>query len=332
MALISVIIPVYNEESFIVECLHSVYSQDYPIEEIEIIIVDGNSSDKTVDIIREKFPEVILLHNSRKIVPVSMNIGIKKATGDYIIRLDAHCKYPVNYLSRLVQAIQYYGADNVGAICRTLPANNTKKAQAIAIALSSRFGMGNSSFRVGVDKVKEVDTVPFGCFPRTLFERIGFYDEELIRNQDDELNGRIIKNGGKIILLPDLIVDYYGRDSIKKVYKMFYQYGLFKPLGNQKLGKAMSVRQFVPLLFSFGLILGGLISFFSIIFLNIYLFVILFYLLVDILSSVMYAKSVKVCLYLFILFPIIHFIYGWGYIHGIVKILSHSSFSAKINR
>lgn len=329
---ISIIVPVYNEKRFIKECLCSIYAQDYPSNKIEVIVVDGHSTDNTVQIIRNNFPKVIVLYNPDKIVPVSMNLGIKQAKGDYIIRLDAHCKYPTNYVSRLIEAILFYRADNVGAVCRTLPANDSAKAKAISTALCSKFGMGDSSFRVGADKVKEVDTVPFGCFPRDLFDRIGYYDEELIRNQDDELNGRIIKNGGKIYLLPDLVVDYYSRDSIRKVYRMFYQYGLFKPLGNKKIGRPTTWRQFVPLLFVLSLIFGGVVSVFSFTFLIIYFTGIGVYLLADILSSYLYVKSVKEFLYLTIIFPVIHFAYGWGYVRGLIKIAFNRSFTAKINR
>lgn len=329
---VSVVIPVYNEEFFIENCLDSILVQDYPIKSLEIIVVNGNSSDRTKQIINERYPKVIVLDNPDKIVPISMNIGIKQSKGDYIVRLDAHTLYPKNYISTLIAEIQRLNADNVGAICRTLPANDTFIAQAIAIALGTKFGMGNSGFRVGVREVKEVDTVPFGCFPRSVFEKIGYYDEELIRNQDDELNGRIIKNGGKIFLLPNLIVDYYGRDSLKKVFKMFYQYGLFKPLGNKKLGRPATLRQFAPLLFVSGILVGFPISIHSSLFRLIYLIGIAIYVILCIIFSILNSPSIKIMFSLLTVYPTIHFAYGWGYIVGIYKIIFNRPFVALTNR
>lgn len=332
MKQVTIIIPAYNEEKFIADCLQSVYNQDYPKDKMEVIVVDGHSTDKTAEIVRREFPEVILLENPDKIVPISMNMGIKQAKGDYIVRLDAHSKYPSNYLSRLINAIQLYKADNVGALCKTLPADEKNKSRSIAKAMSCKFGMGNSAYRVGITECKEVDTVPFGCFPRDLFDRIGYFDEELIRNQDDEFNARIIKNGGKIYLLPDLEIEYYARDSIKKVSKMFFQYGLFKPLVNKKLGKPATFRQFMPPVFVLGLLFGLFFCLLWSWFKYLYLFGISLYILLDIAASIKEAESFQEFLYLLIIFPIIHFSYGWGYLLGILKILFKRPFITKTNR
>jgi len=330
--MISIIIPAYNEEKFIADCLQSVYNQDYPKDKMEVIVVDGHSTDKTAEIVRREFPEVILLDNPDKIVPISMNMGIKQAKGDYIVRLDAHSKYPTNYLTRLLDAIQLYKADNVGGLWKTLPADDKVKSHAIAKAMSCKFGMGNSAYRVGISDCKEVDTVPFGCFPRDLFDRIGYFDEELIRNQDDEFNARIIKNGGKIYLLPDLEIEYFARDSIKKISKMFYQYGLFKPLVNKKLGKPATFRQFMPPTFVLGLLLGFVFCLVWSWFKYLYSFGISLYIFLDIAASIKEAKSFQEFLYLLIIFPLIHFSYGWGYLCGIFKILFKRSFVVETNR
>lgn len=332
MKQVTIIIPAYNEEKFIADCLQSVYNQDYPKDKMEVIVVDGHSTDKTAEIVRREFPEVILLDNPDKIVPISMNMGIKQAKGDYIVRLDAHAEYPFDYLSRLINAIQLYKADNVGALFKTLPADEKNKSISIAKAMSCKFGMGNSAHRVGITECKEVDTVPYGCFPRNLFDRIGYFDEELIRNQDDEFNARIIKNGGKIYLLPDLEIEYYARDSIKKVSKMFFQYGLFKPLVNKKIGKPTSFRQFMPPAFVLGLLLGFFFCLLWPWFNYLYLFGISLYILLDIAASIKEAKSFQEFLYLLVIFPVIHFSYGWGYLRGILKILFKCSFAAEINR
>lgn len=334
--MLSVIMPIYNEEKYIAKCLDSILEQDYPKEDMELLLCDGMSRDKTREIIIEyqkKYPWIQLLDNPKKIAPCAMNVGINASKGDVIIRLDAHVTYPDNYFSLLVKKLnELPDAENVGAICNTLPVNDTLVAQSIAAVLSSSFGMGNSHFRVGATEMMEVDTVPFGCFHRALFDRIGYFDEELIRNQDDEFNGRIIKNGGKIYLLPQLVIDYYARDKVSKVYKMFYQYGLFKPLVNKKLGSPATVRQFFPLLFVLGLLLGPFMGFVSKWFLMAYAGVILLYFCLATYFSLKDSKNPKLILLQDWTYFVVHFAYGWGYLRGLVKLLLKRPFVVKVNR
>ena len=333
MKMISIVIPAYNEERFIEDCLNSVYQQDYPKEQLEVIVVDGNSQDRTAEIVREKFPQVKLLHNPRKIVPISMNIGIKAAQGTYIIRLDVHCVYPNDYFSRLVAfMVAHPEADNVGGVCKTLPANETSRAKAIATALSSKFGMGNSEFRIGAKEIKEVDTVPFGCYRREVFDKIGGYDEELTRNQDNELNSRLKQHGGRIFLLPDLLIDYYARPTLKKCGRMFYQYGLFNPLVDKKLGQFTSLRRMVPLFFVLYLILFVVLSVLIPKLTLWFAIPLLLYLLIDIAASLQHMAKPKVALWLLCVYPTIHINYGLGYIDGILRLLFNRSFVAEANR
>ena len=333
--MLSVICPIYNEEKYIAKCIDSILAQDYPKDDLEVIFVDGMSSDRTREIVAEysaKYPFIRLIDNPDRIVPPAMNIGIKVSVGDIIVRLDAHAVFPQNYLSELVKNLHELDADNVGGVCRTLPINDTPVCRSIAYVLSSSFGMGNSHFRIGADTIKEVDTVPFGCFKRELFERVGYFDEELTRNQDDEFNGRIIKNGGKIFLLPDLVIDYFARDTVAKVYKMFYQYGLFKPLVNKKLGQPATIRQFFPLLFVLGLILGPLTFLISSAFIWLYLGVLLVYLTLAAVFSSKESRSLKEVLIKIWVYFVVHFAYGWGYINGIIKLIFKIPFNVKSNR
>ena len=337
--MLSVICPIYNEEKYIAQFLDSLLLQDYPKDDMEILLVDGMSKDRTREIVAcytAKYPFIRLIDNPDKIVPYAMNRGINGAKGDIIIRLDAHAEYPGNYFSELVEQLNILeGAENVGGVCITLPCDGTSKSIAIAECLNHKFGMGNSYFRVGSNEVKSVDTVPFGCFRRSLFDRIGMYDLELVRNQDDELNGRIIKHGGKIYLLPQLEVKYFARDKVAKIWKMFYQYGLYKPLVNKKLGAPATLRQFVPLLFVMGLFLGFMLSILSKSFFWMYLGILLFYLLIG--FSVGFGKARKwrrdsVAFWMPTVFFVIHFAYGWGYLSGIMKLLFHLPFNAESNR
>ena len=332
--MLSVICPIYNEEKHIQACIQTVVAQDYPKDDLEVLFVDGRSSDRTRDIIEEfsrQYPFIRLLDNPERIVPCGLNIGIRAAQGDIILRLDAHAKYPTDYFSLLVKRLQETDADNVGGVCRTLPASDTPVCRAIANAMSSPFGMGNSHFRIGTDKEMWVDTVPFGCFRREIFDKIGLFDEELVRNQDDEFNGRIIGNGGIILLLPQVVIDYFARDSVRKTAKMFYQYGLFKPLVNKKLGKPTTLRQFFPPLFFAGVIAGGLLSLLFPIIRWIYFAVLILYILAGIYFGLKLPCRWPDILWMPIVFATIHLSYGCGYWVGFFKLMTNSGFSVQSN-
>lgn len=334
--MLSVIVPIYQEEKYIAKCIDSMLSQDYPKDDLEIILVDGMSKDRTREIVATytaKYPFIRMIDNPERIAPCAMNRGIKEAKGDVIMRLDAHVYYPKNYFSLLVEKLnELPGAENVGALCNTLPVNDSITARSIAAVLSSSFGMGNSHFRVGADKEMEVDTVPFGCFHKSIFDKVGLYDEELVRNQDDELNARIIKAGGKIYLIPQLVCEYYARDTAKKVYKMFYQYGVFKPLVNKKLGSPATVRQFFPLFFVMGLLVGSVVCLLLPVLWWAYFAVIMLWFILATSFSLKDSKSLKRILIQNWIYFVVHFGYGWGYIVGIYKILFHRPFVVQVNR
>lgn len=333
--MLTVICPIYNEEQYIVECMESILRQNYPKDELEVIFVDGMSTDGTRTLVADyaaKYPFIHLLDNPKRIVPTALNTAIRVAKGDLVARIDAHAKYPDNYLSVLARKLQTLEADNVGGVCRTLPAKETPLCQAIAAALSSPFGMGNSYFRIGADHDRQVDTVPFGFFRRSLFDRIGMFDEELIRNQDDEFNGRIIREGGKIFLVPEVVIDYFARDTIGKVSRMFYQYGLFKPLVNSKLGNPATVRQFFPLAFVLALIVGAGLCFVHRFFRWLYIAMLGLYLLLALWFGKKLAKNWRVLLWMPIVFFVVHISYGWGYLRGLCKLVAKRGFQAQANR
>jgi len=271
------------------------------------------------------------LDNPQRIVPTGLNIGIRAAQGDVILRLDAHAKYPTDYFSVLVNKLRKSNADNVGGVCHTLPAKDTPECRAIAHAMSSPFGMGNSHFRIGTDHEMWVDTVPFGCFRREIFDKVGLFDEELVRNQDDEFNGRIILNGGRILLLPQVSVDYFARDSVRKTAKMFYQYGLFKPLVNKKLQKPTTLRQFFPPLFFAGIIIGGLLSLFFPVIRWLYFGVLILYVLAGLFFGLNIQSRWPDILWMPIIFATIHLSYGCGYWIGAFKLLFHKEITAQSN-
>jgi len=320
---VSVIVPCRNEEKYIGQLLDNILEQDYPRPLMEVFVVDGQSTDKTPSIIKgycDKHSFIHFLENPEKVVPHALNSAITKSSGEIIIRLDAHAIYPGHYISQLVEAITKYQCDNVGGIWETIPAIDTCQALAIALASAHPFGIGNAYYRIGVKQPREVDTVPFGCFRRELFNKLGLFDEELVRNQDDEFNARIINSGGKIMLLPDLIIRYFARDTLTKVSSMFYQYGFFKPLVNLKLGKPATWRQFAPPFFVLFLSVTFLFAMVNRISLWLFLPALSVYLVTNLVVSwvaSMKQRKSKWCFgWLVISFVVIHFSYGWGYIRG----------------
>lgn len=337
---ISIICPIYNEEKYIEKCINSILAQDYPQEKMELLLIDGMSTDHTREIINKiiaQYSFISLHDNIRRIAPAALNYGIKIAKGEVIIRIDAHSTYPTNYVSTLVDKLFELNADNVGGLCKTLPTSNTSQSKAVAIVSSHRFGVGNALFRVGVNTITKTDTVPFGCFRADLFKRIGCYKEHLLRSEDDELNARITNNGGSIYLIPDLEINYYARDTISKMAKMFYQYGLFKPLANKELGKPATIRQFFPLAFLLGIVFGGVLSLFFRPIMCIYCTVLLVYLLLVLCFSAQSSikhKDLKLLIIMPITFLAIHLSYGWGYLMGIIKfiLLGKTELNVKVNR
>ena len=225
---LSVICPIYNEEKYIGQFLDSLLKQDYPKDDLEILLVDGMSKDKTRDIVAgytAQYPFIRLIDNPDKIVPYAMNRGIEAAKGNVIMRLDAHASYQPDYFSVLVSGLKRLHADNVGTVCKTDVLNKTPKTLAIREVLGNKFGVGNSTFRTGIDREQEVETVPFGCWPREVFEKYGKYDVRLVRNQDIELNKRIIRGGGKIYILPDTYCTYLARETWRALAKNNYGNG-----------------------------------------------------------------------------------------------------------
>jgi glycosyltransferase involved in cell wall biosynthesis len=263
LPVVSVVVPCRNEARHIGDCLRSIVAGDYPPDRLEVLVVDGSSDDGTRDVVADmarRHPSIRLLDNPRRATPAGLNAALRAARGDVIARMDAHVVYPPDYLGRLVAALAESGADNVGGIVRTLPDGEGSAARAIALALSHPFGVGNSYFRIGTPSRRWVDTVPFGCYRREVFQRIGPFDEELIRGQDEELNYRLLRAGGRILLIPEVVSLYFARGTIGKVARMYYQYGYFKPIVARKVGRVMTVRQVVPAALVAGLAASGALA------------------------------------------------------------------------
>ena len=324
--MLSVIVPIYNEEKYIAKCLDSILEQDYPKEDMELLLCDGMSKDRTREIIAEyqkKHSWIQLLDNPDRIAPCAMNVGIKAAKGDAIMRLDAHASYENNYFSSLVKALDEYGADNVGAVCRTDVLNKTPKTLAIREVLSNKFGVGNSTFRIGIKGVQKVETVPFGCWKREVFDKYGMYDTRLVRNQDIELNKRIIRGGGKIIIIPDTYCTYLARETYKALAKNNFGNGKWNILTvfYTREIKSLSIRHFVPLCFVLGQILPLIAGIFWHPALWLSLAVTLMYIIALGTVSLKLAITKKLnFFYLLISFIVLHVSYGFGSLVALLKL------------
>jgi len=320
---VSVIMPCRQEEKYIARALASILANDYPEERLEVLVIDGMSTDGTRGIVAglaREHPFIKLLDNPGKITPAALNVGIAQARGEIIIRVDAHSTYPPDYLSSLVAWQEATGADNVGGVWRLVPGSDTPMARAIAIGMAHPFGVGNAYYRIGAASPRWVDTVPFGCYPREVFTRIGVFDEEHVRTEDDEFNYRLRKSGGRSLLVPEIVIDYYARENLSKIWRMYYYYGYFKPLVARKLGLVLGWRHAMPALLvmtlALSLLLGrwlpglGALGFLAL----------AAYLVADLTFAWQAGRrqglAVTACLAL--VFPTLHFSYGLGFLKGLL--------------
>lgn len=323
---LSVICPIYNEEKYIGQFLDSLLLQDYPKDDLEILLVDGMSKDKTREIVANyiaQYPFIRLIDNPDKIVPCAMNRGIDAAKGDVIMRLDAHASYQPDYFSVLVNGLKRLHADNVGTVCKTDVLNKTPKTLAIREVLGNKFGVGNSTFRTGIDHEQKVETVPFGCWPKEVFEKYGKYDVRLVRNQDIELNKRILRGGGKIYILPDTYCTYLARETWKALAKNNYGNGKWNILTvyYTKLFSSLSIRHFIPLLFVLSLIVPLLLGLLWWPFALLSAASLLAYTgLLSFISAKLAVQKHLNFFYLLATFFVLHLSYGWGSLMGILKL------------
>ena len=324
---VSIIIPCRNEEKFIGKCLNSIINNDYSKESLEILVIDGMSEDKTKEIV-EKYTKqylyIKILENPNKFTPFGLNIGVKNARGDIIIRMDAHSTYEKDYISKCIKYLNQYNADNVGGIWKIMPRTHTLINKAIVFASSSIFGAGDAYYRRGYSRgPKWVDTVFGGCYKKEVFEKIGLFNENLIRSQDMEFNLRLKRAGGKILLVPDIISYYYPKSNLKDFFRHNFSDGIWSTYPLKFEVRIFSWRHLVPLFFVSGLILSLFFSFFfwqarlffDLIF-GSYVFLSLFFSV-----KISFKKGFQYLFLMPIVFATRHFGYGLGSIWGIVKLL-----------
>ena len=265
MIKVSVIIPCFNEQDTIQKLLDAIYSQSYPLIDIEVIIADGLSTDNTRDVIN-KFIfnhanlSIKIVDNNKRIIPSGLNRAIESALGEYIVRMDAHSIPNKEYIEKCVNGLESGLGDNIGGIWKIQPGDDTWIAKSIAKAASHPLGVGDALYRIG-GTAQEVDTVPFGAFRRELMDKIGMFDETLLTNEDYEFNTRLRQSGGRVWMDPTIQSIYFARSNYKELAQQYWRYGYWKAQMLRRYPKTLRLRQLIPPLFVFSLICLGLVSF-----------------------------------------------------------------------
>lgn len=320
---VAIIIPTLNEEKFLSRCLESVIAQSYPFEEMDVMVVDGGSKDNTkkiVDDYHQRYNNIRLIENPGKIQSIAFNIGVKNSSAPYIVRLDAHALYKPYYIEGCVKGLKDNPKrGNVGGQWDIQPQNDSLWATTNAILNYSKFGIGGATYRIGAE-AGNVDTVPFGAFPRKMIEEIGGMRDDLPRGEDNEFNSRIKKAGYDIYFDPQIECIYYARPTLRASCKQMFANG--ESIGHLFYvdRDSIGIRHLVPLLFVLGIIVGGLCS----IFFNPFFYALLaglsLYCVCDLIASVFATKGHgwKFFFPLFIIFFCVHVSYGFGTIKGLL--------------
>lgn len=320
---VAIVIPVLNEERYLDKCLTTVREQTYPFKQMDIMVLDGGSTDDTRIIVNKwhnQYNNVRLINNPGRIQSVAFNLGVANSNAPYIIRLDAHALYNNDYIEKCIADLKEdCNRGNVGGRCVILPYDNSLWANTNAILNYSRFGIGGSAFRVGVTP-QNVDSVPFGAFPRPVIEKVGGMKEYLRRGEDNEINSRIRKAGYNVYFNPEIVSSYYARPTLKASCQQMFANG--ESIGHLFYvdKESIGLRHMVPLLFVVGIIVGVIAS---VIYRPIgYLLGagLSLYFICDIIASIVASKKHgwKYCLPLFVLFFCVHVSYGLGTIKGLV--------------
>jgi GT2 family glycosyltransferase len=324
---VTVVVPCRNEEKHIGRCLESILENDYPKEQLEILVLDGMSEDRTQEIVAgysERYPMIRLVENPEKHIPAAMNLGIQKARGETIIKMDAHSTFQQKHISMCVAYQGKYGAENVGGICKMTPGADTATARAIVLGLGHRFGSGNAYVKVGVEKPTWSDTAAFGCFKKDLFERIGMYDEKLLSSSDLDLNQRIQAAGGGILVVPDVIINYVADANLRGFRRHVFADGVWISYV-MKFGKmAWSWRHWVPAVFVLSLLVLFALAAVHPAFLWMGLGIAGMYAAASLVVSMQIAVRERDARYAFLLpivFAMRHFVHGIGTLFGLLLVI-----------
>ncbi|MCG8527256.1 MAG: glycosyltransferase family 2 protein [Opitutales bacterium] len=249
---VTVFVPCYNEENTIYGLLDSLSKQTYPLNKLEVLIIDGHSTDNTlnqIDQFKNHHSElpIRVINNPHRQIPHALNIGCNSASGEILLRMDAHSIPSENYVELCVEGLILKKGDNIGGKWKIVPSKSSGVAKAIAIAAAHPLGSGGASYRSGND-AKHVDTVPFGCFFRITYRKVGPFDESLLANEDYEWNYRLIESGGKIWFDPNIVCNYLARADLPSLAKQYRNYGYWKRQMLSKYPSSLRLRQALPVL------------------------------------------------------------------------------------
>lgn len=319
---VTLIMPVCNEAAFIARSLNAVLAQDYPADCMEVIVADGMSTDNTQGIVgslQRQRPVLRLIENSGRIVSTGLNAALRQARGEVIIRVDGHCEIAPDYVSLCIKHLFQDKVCGVGGPIETIGENFC--ARAIALAMSSGFGVGGAAFRTVKDRTMFVETVAFPAYTRQAIEKAGLFDEELVRNQDDEYNYRLRKLGCSILLSPDIRSRYYSRSSLTSLWRQYFQYGYWKVRVMQKHPRQMRSRQFIPPLFVAVMLTSLLMMPFSVSGSWVFSVIAISYLVASFGASISTVRkgNWRLLPLLPITFATLHMAYGLGFLVGLVK-------------
>ncbi len=321
--MITIILPIRNEREKISGTLDSILSQSYK-GKMEIIIADGMSTDGTreiIDIYKDENPQIHIIDNPEKIVSTGFNRALTISKGGIIIRIDGHAEVGIDFIVNNIKVLKNIKADCVGGF--TYHTSKTLIGKHISVAQSSKFGSGGASFRSGLEYGSFVDTLAFGAYKRGAFLLNGGFDEELIKNQDEEFNYRLIQNGGKIWMDPSITSIYYVRDSMLKLSKQYYYYGFFKIRVMQKTNALLAIRHLIPSLFILAIMLSSYISYINQCIWPVFT-VLGAYFSFNIVFTIYESlrKGFKLLVLLPLVFFLMHISYGVGFIMGFFNFLN----------
>lgn len=319
LPMVTVVIPMKDERDYIAKCLESLINQDYPKTLMEIIVVDGGSTDGSLEIVAGfmKHHANIKLSGGPGInCPAGMNVGIKEAGGEVIAKVDAHGYIPSDYISVAVSHLKEHAdVKCVGGPIR--PLARGMMAQAGVFARSSVFGVGRGVYSMG-KSAKFVDSVQCGLYKRDIFDKIGLFDEALQFGEDEEINWRIRKSGYKILSTPDITFYYFPRPTFKDLFKQYYNYGRLRVQVIRKHPAFFRLKHATPPLFVFILLMTALLSPFSTAVLTVFFGLLFLYLTVSVTVSAAISSS-EGRIYLFLIpiaFGALHSGYGFGFLRG----------------
>jgi len=317
---VSIVIPMKNEARFIRRCIDSLLASDYPRDKYEIIVVDGGSEDGSVEIVKEytvRYPNIKLLGGKGINCPAGMNIGIKEAKGTVISKVDAHGYVAPDFLRRSVEHL--IEDDNIGCVGGPIRQRGEDFiSQANGYARSSIFGVGKGPYTVD-EKSQVVTTVQCGTYKKDVLYKVGLFDETLQYGEDEEINWRIIKAGYKILLIPEIKFFYYPRESIKGLFRQYYNYGVARIKVLKKHPDFFRLKHAIPGGFVASLGAIGISAIFIPLFLKVLISVVGIYSLGSLMFSVSIAakRGWKYIVVLPMCFAAIHFGYGLGTLRGL---------------